>query len=233
LKSSFSGFTKDALQFLADLEENNNREWFHPRKEEFEEKLKNPLGELVACINADLARFAPDYVTDAKKAAFRIYRDTRFSADKTPYKTHVAASFGRRGVEGGSGFYLSLSHKGVEIGGGAYHPAPPALLAIRTHIAATYEEFEKLLKDRKLKKLMGELKGAELTRVPKGFHAEDPAAALLKKKDWYFFATLDAAVALGPKLLPEVTSRFEVLTPFMEYLNVPLVGRKPAASKFF
>ena len=89
----FPGFSPEALTFLRSLKRNNRREWFQPRKEIFETKVKIPMVQLVEAINAELLDFAPDHVTDPKKAVYRTYRDTRFSADKTPYKTHVAAIF--------------------------------------------------------------------------------------------------------------------------------------------
>ena len=98
------------IQFFRSLKRNNRREWFQPRKHLYEQQVKEPMLELVSAINGELMKFAPDYVTDPKKALFRIYRDTRFSADKTPYKTHVAASFWRRGADhtGAGGFYFSV-----------------------------------------------------------------------------------------------------------------------------
>ena len=87
------------IQFFRGLKRNNRREWFQPRKHLFEQHVKAPMLELVAALNTQLASFAPEYVTDPTKAIFRIYRDTRFSSDKTPYKTHVAASFSRLGGE--------------------------------------------------------------------------------------------------------------------------------------
>src|SRR5579863_8851398 len=111
----FPGFPPEALKFFASLARNNDREWFQPRKEIFDTKIKAPMCELVLAVNEDLAKFAPAYTADPKKAIYRIYRDTRFSPDKTPYKTHIAASFSRRGMEkhGAGGFYFSVSHKEV------------------------------------------------------------------------------------------------------------------------
>ena len=96
MKPVFPGFPPEAFEFLRDLEQNQTREWFQPRKEHFDRYVKAPMEKLVEAVNIGLAKFAPDHVTDAKKAVFRIYRDTRFSHDKTPYKNHIAASFGRR-----------------------------------------------------------------------------------------------------------------------------------------
>ena len=118
-----------------------------------------------------MKRFAPEYVTDPAKAVYRFYRDTRFSKDKTPYKDHIAASFRHRnlgGEGGGAGFYFAVSHKEVAVGGGVYMPAPETLLAIRGHMAEFHREFETLLKARAVKRLLGDLQGEQLSRVPKG-----------------------------------------------------------------
>ena len=136
--------------------------------------------ELVAALNAQLARFAPDYVTDPTKAIFRIYRDTRFSADKTPYKTHVAASFRRRGPKHVhlGGFYFSVSSDAIEVAGGLYHPPPETTLLVRTHIAENHPELQRLVANRKARRLVGELQGDELTRAPKGFDPRTPRCRL-------------------------------------------------------
>ena len=107
----FPGFSPEALKFLRGLERNNRREWFQPRKETFETLVKAPMTQLVEAVNAELLRFAPDHITDPKKSVYRIYRDTRFSADKTPYKTHIAAIFPPRGLEkhASAGFYFHVS----------------------------------------------------------------------------------------------------------------------------
>src|SRR5215467_920767 len=91
----FRGFSPDALSFLRALKRNNRRDWFQPRKEKYEALIKTPMLEFVASLNEEFTRFAPAYVTPPEKAVYRIYRDTRFSPDKTPYKTHVAAIFPR------------------------------------------------------------------------------------------------------------------------------------------
>ena len=91
--SRFRGFSPEAISFLRALKRNNRREWFQPRKEKYEALIKAPMLEFVGCMNEELARFAPAYVTPPAKAVYRIYRDTRFSPDKTPYKTHIAAIF--------------------------------------------------------------------------------------------------------------------------------------------
>jgi uncharacterized protein (TIGR02453 family) len=230
VRTAFPGFPAEMVKFMRALKRNNRREWFQPRKHLYEQHVKAPMLELVAALNAELARFAPAYVTDPKKALFRIYRDTRFSPDKTPYKTHVAASFSRRGSEGLGlgGFYFSLSQETIEVAGGIWHPAPETMFTIRTHIAETHQELRRILAGKKARKLFGELQGDELTRSPKGFDPAHPAAASIKMKDWIFDSTLDPALATSPRLFAEILERFRGMAPLIEYLNRPLIAKKPA-----
>ena len=218
------------VRFFRGLKRNNRREWFQPRKELFDQQVKAPMLELVAALNAELAKFAPAYVTDPKKSIFRIYRDTRFSADKTPYKTHIAATFSRRGSErlGAGGFYFSVSHDTIEVAGGIYHPPPETLLAVRNWIAESHQEFRRILASQKVRKLFGGIQGDELTRVPKGFDCGHPAADLIKKKDWILDVTLEPSIATTPRLHKELAERFRAMAPLIEYLNRPLAARKPA-----
>ena len=219
--AGFSGFPEEGLRFLKSLKRNNRREWFQPRKEIYEASLKAPMLELVSAINNDLVKIAPDYVTDPKKATFRIYRDTRFSHDKTPYKTHIAAVFGKRGMAGHSGgmLYFHLSPEGVEAAGGVYHPEPDALRRVRLHVSENHAELTRILGGRKLRSMMGDLKGDELSRVPRGFPTDHPSADLIRKKDWILDVTIDVEAAKTAALIKELTSRFRLMLPFVEFFN--------------
>jgi uncharacterized protein (TIGR02453 family) len=230
VRSAFAGFPPEMVRFFRSLKRNNRREWFQPRKHLFEQHVKAPMLDLLEAINADFAKFAPEYVTEPKSAIFRIYRDTRFSADKTPYKTHVAASFSRRGGErlGTGGFYFSISHDVVEVAAGIWHPDRDVTLLVRNHIAETHEELSRLLADKKSRKLAGELKGAALSRSPKGFDPAHPAAGFIKMKDWILDVTLDAGLATTPQLHGAIVDRFRAMAPMLGYLNRPLLKRKPA-----
>jgi uncharacterized protein (TIGR02453 family) len=227
-KPPFPGFSKEAIQFFRGLTRNNNREWFQARKPVFEEQVKKPMLQLVEAVNAAMKRFAPNYVTDPAKAVYRIYRDTRFSKDKTPYKDHIAASFRHKGLGGeggGSGFYFQVSQKDVSVGGGMYMPAPETLLAVRNHLAGYHEEFTRILNARPAKRLLGEIHGEQLTRAPKGFPCDHPAAGLLRHKQIYYFDELSPDLATTPKLYDAIVTRFEAMTPFIEFLNAPLSAR--------
>jgi uncharacterized protein (TIGR02453 family) len=225
----FPGFPPEALTFFRGLARNNDRDWFQPRKEIFEAKVKAPMVALVEALNGEFARFAPDYIADPKRAVYRIYRDVRFSADKSPYKSHLAANFPRRGGDKGAcpGFYFSVSAKGLGIAGGVCEPSPEHLLALRTWIGENHVRFRKVA--RRPEKLMGKLHGESLQRVPKGFPADHPAADLIKMKRWLFYTTLDPKLATSPRLLGELVKRFKAILPVLELLNEPLHRAPPKA----
>lgn len=226
---SFSGFPPEALNFFRGLARNNRREWFQPRKAVFEEQVKRPMRELVERLNADLGRLAPEFVTDPDKAIYRIYRDVRFSQDKKPYKDHIAASFHGRGCANSAGFYVAVSHQNVAVGGGIYMPSPAELLAIRTSIAERHQDLRRILRAAPVRKLMGELHGEQLTRTPKGFPADHPAADLLKFKRFILYVELPPELAATPKLYPEVLQRFKAMRPFMEFLAAAAKPRSKTA----
>ncbi len=220
MRSGFPGFPREALDFLRGLARNNRREWFQPRKQVFEEQVKQPMRALVEAVNAALAAFAPEFITEPDKAIHRIYRDTRFSKDKTPYKTHFAASFPHRGGgHGDAGYYFAISHKEAAIGGGVYMPEPAELLAIRNHIAGQHEEFRRILRARAVRQLFGELQGEQLTRLPKGFACDHPAGDLLRFKQLFLYKELPPDLAATPALYTEIVKRFRALAPFLKFLT--------------
>lgn len=224
----FPGFPPEAMTFFRGLRRNNRREWFQPRKEIYDRHVKAPMTELVQAVNRGLASWAPRYVTDPRKAIYRIYRDTRFSANKTPYKDHIAAIFTPRGLEkhAGAGFYFSISDKEVEVAGGVYMPGPEQLLSIRTHLAGRHEEFRRIVADRTLRRLMGDLKGERLSRAPKGFLPDDPALDLVRYKQWLYYVLLEPGIATTPKLAGEIVKRLRAMLPLVEFLNAPLMMRR-------
>ncbi|MCC6367267.1 MAG: DUF2461 domain-containing protein [Bryobacterales bacterium] len=229
MRKGFPGFPQEGIALLRGLKKNNKREWFQPRKEIFDQNVKAPMEQLVDALNGHFVRFAPHYITDPKKAIYRIYRDTRFSKDKTPYKTHIAASFSRAGMERhvSAGYYFSVAPDEIEVAAGVYMPGPDELRSIRNHLAEHHEEFRKILRAATLRKLMGELWAQQLSRVPKGFSPDDPAADLIRYKHWTLFDTrLDPACVVTAQLLPELVKRFQTMAPFVEFLNQPLIGKR-------
>jgi uncharacterized protein (TIGR02453 family) len=218
---AFPGFSPKGLSFFRQLERNNDREWFTPRKDQYEQLLRGPMIELVASLLEELRTFAADHVLDPKRAVYRIYRDTRFSKDKTPYKTHIAALLGHRNLprNAGANFYFHVSHKGIEVAGGTYMPEPSEQRAVRAAIAVRPGEFRKLVEAKDVKRLVGPIVGESYARVPKGFDAAHPAANYLRMKQWYFDTRLKPDVATSPRLRKEILTRWRVMAPTIHFLN--------------
>ncbi|MDZ7638795.1 MAG: DUF2461 domain-containing protein [Bryobacterales bacterium] len=229
----FPGFSTKAVEWLKALPENNNREWFQANKAIYESEVKEAMASLVTSLNEKLVERCPEYFQDQPvKAIFRIYRDTRFSKDKTPYKTHAGAVFPRRGLgEKASGLYFQVAAAGVGVAGGAYMPPNDSLLAIRTKIAADHAFFLKLVNDKKLTKAMGTLQGDALARPPKGFPADHPAIDLLKKKQFYFWKELPAALIAAKKLETEILNCFESMRPVMLFLDDAVIAMRKKSAR--
>jgi uncharacterized protein (TIGR02453 family) len=234
-KNTFDGFSPDAIKFLRALKRNNRRDWFQPRKEKYEALIKTPMLEFVAALNEEFARFAPAYVTPPEKAVYRIYRDTRFSPDKTPYKTHIAAIFPRNSAvkREGAVFYLHFTEKEALAFGGVWGPDRDELMAYRTLLQDHHAEFNEILSNKQLRKIVGGLQGEQLSRVPKGFCADHPAEGLLRQKQWYLESTLDIKLLTTPRVVPELAKRFAVMAPMIEFLNRPFAQKKKPAKMPF
>jgi len=218
-------FTPKGLQFFRQLERNNDRDWFAARKGVYEAEVKGPMLAVVAAINEELRSFAARLVTEPKRALYRIYRDTRFAKDKTPYKDHQGAMFfdARLSKNAAAGFYVGVSHKELDVAGGMYMPGPDELAAVRAAIANKPKEIEKITSDKSLAKLAGPLRGAKLARLPKGFEEAvdptSPAAELVRMKQWYCHVQLPAEAATRPTLVKDVVGRFKAMVPLVAYLN--------------
>ncbi|MDI3255696.1 MAG: DUF2461 domain-containing protein [Bacillota bacterium] len=217
-------FGPEALKFLRALKRNNNREWFQARREIYERELKRPLLAIVAEITKAMDSFAPDHVRPPEKCIFRIYRDTRFSADKSPYKTHVAAWWARAGMEktSGAGYYFHFSSTEVIIAAGIYMPQREQLHAVRMYLLDHHEELRKILQARKLRNVLDlDMEVRSLSRPPKGFPADHPAIDLIKQQQWGVFSRLPAETALQKTLVREVLTRFRAAAPLVDFLNRP------------
>ena len=199
--ATFDGFRPEAIQFLVDLAENNSRDWFQPRKAEFERLLKTPMERLCVALEDQFRSRGIPLHADPAKSPFRIYRDTRFAKDKSPYKTAVAASFGWAGDGAdaaagrshtenvhASGGYFHLQPGEIYVGGGVWHPEPSWLHAFRQRIVADYDGFRSIVEAPSFADAFGPVgdDGESLKRVPTGFPADHPAADLLRKKNVTF-----------------------------------------------
>ena len=216
-------FSPEAMKFLRGLARNNDREWFEARRDVYERALKAPMLALVEEINAAMEGFAPEHVRPPHKITMRIYRDIRFSKNKLPYKTHLAAWWARRGMEqtSGGGFYLQVSPKSVMVSAGVYMPEREQLLTLRRWMSANHEAYRSTVK--KLMKTRGsgfeDIDAQALTRMPKGFAKDDPADELVRATNWGVHALMPAELAIEPALVREIVRRFKLTAPLVETLN--------------
>ena len=217
-------FSNATVRFLRSLARNNHRAWFAARRDVYERDVRAPMVALIEQLAIDFRRFAPEMVASPKLSLYRIYRDTRFSEDKRPLKTQVAASFRWRGAEKGraAGLYVEVAPSWVWMGGGFYRPEPPDLVRIREHIAATFPEIRRLTRAAAFRRAVGELEGERLTRVPRGFAKDDPAAEYLKFR--YFLAGREfpAEFAASPDFYPTLIATYKAVMPLVRFLNEPL-----------
>jgi uncharacterized protein (TIGR02453 family) len=228
-----SPFTSKTLSFLRALKRNNDREWFRARKDDYERHVRGPMIELIERLAVDFKAFAPELIADPKVSMFRIYRDTRFSADKSPLKVHVAAHFPPRGVPrgSGSGLYIEVAPGWVWLGGGLYMPSTSDLAAIRAHIAATHPRLHRVVVAQSFTRVFGELQGERLTRVPVGYPKDHRAAHYLQFKQFLAARELPASFATSRRFYSEVVRTFRAAAPLVRYLNAAMAeGATPAAS---
>ncbi len=221
-----SPFTRKTVAFLRALKRNNDREWFKARKTDYETHVRGPMIALLARLADDFRSFAPELVADPKVSLFRIYRDTRFSADKTPLKTNAAAHFPHRRLrKAGAGLYLEVAPKWVWIGGGIYMPETHELVAIRSHVGAHHSRLRKIVEARSFVAAAGNLHGEQLTRVPRGYASDHPAGHYLRFRQFLAGREYPADFACEARFYPEVLKIFRQVAPLVRFLNAPLLDR--------
>ena len=219
-------FTPDTLKFLRSLKRNNDREWFRARKDRYEAHVRAPMIAVIERLAGDFKRFAPEIVASPKTSLYRIYRDTRFSEDKTPLKIQVSASFRWKGLEKGegAGLYLEVHPEWVWMGGGFWAPPQPQLVRIREHIAGTWPQIDKVARARSFTRVLGPLSGETLTRVPRGYAADHPAAEYLKFKQFLGGREFPPEFATSREFYPALVETYKAMMPLIRFLNAPLAG---------
>src|SRR5438046_5613430 len=147
-------FTAETLKFLRALKRNNRREWFNSHRDDYERRVRDPMTAIVERLATDFRSFAPELVASPKISMYRIYRDTRFSENKAPYKTHVAAVFPTRGLakHEGAGLYFHVSTEEVWVGGGLYLPPPQQPHSVREHIASNVKQLRAIVESTAFRK---------------------------------------------------------------------------------
>ncbi|HTY38981.1 MAG TPA: DUF2461 domain-containing protein [Bacteroidota bacterium] len=219
----FDGFPKEGLSFLKRLKRNNRRPWFEKHKSEYEEFVKLPMQSFIAALKSPMMKLAPEFQVDPKKSMFRIYRDTRFSRNKNPYKTHIAAIFHVHGHwQESAGFYAHIEPGSVYVGGGIYMPGSDQLKLIRRAIAESAEEFIDIIEDRRFTRRFGSLEGEKLQRMPLGYPAHHPMGDWLKFKSFYAGAEWGEKECLSRSFVEHVLGAYSDILPLVRFLNKAL-----------
>jgi uncharacterized protein (TIGR02453 family) len=210
-------FTPALFRFLKDLKRHNDRAWFAANRDRYAADVEGPMLAFIGDFGARLRRISPAYVADRRRrggSMFRIHRDTRFAADKSPFKTNVAARFpheARKKVEGVPAFYVSLAPGECEGGGGVYHTTMPVLTRLRRHIVAEPQRW---------KAVIGaglEVQGEQLKRAPVGFDRKHPFAGDLRRRDFYCLMEFTEADVVGADFLDRFTDCCERVAPLIEF----------------
>ncbi|HUQ79938.1 MAG TPA: DUF2461 domain-containing protein [Gemmatimonadaceae bacterium] len=223
-------FTPAALRFLRGLAKNNNKEWFEAHRDEYESEVREPMRDLIGEMNAKLTAVAPEIGGDPKRSVFRINRDIRFSKDKSPYKTHAACWFHHKRAEsrvgseaegGSAGFYFHLEPGKSMVGAGLWMPPRPQLNKLRDAIAKDPAGFAKMAKGLE-KRFDGLSDEAMLTRMPRGFAEDHPAAKWLRYQSFTSGRMLKDADVTSSNLPTLLARDFAGLVPLVRWLNSAL-----------
>jgi uncharacterized protein (TIGR02453 family) len=212
--------TKIVLDFLKQLKQHNDREWFEKNREKYvvaRAEYESFINELIPLIKTfDKAIGA----ITAKECLFRIYRDVRFSNDKSPYKPNFGAFIGRGGRKSSyGGYYVHFEHNGCFLAGGVWMPAPEILKAVRQEIYYNPQEFKKIINNKNFKQSFPEIEGEKLTRPPKDFPADFPDADLLKYKSYIVSHELSVKILSSDKLTDYVFKVLKLMYPLNKFIN--------------
>jgi uncharacterized protein (TIGR02453 family) len=220
--TDFEGFPLDFFRFFGELTANNNRDWFNDNKNRYYESVVNPISEFIVCMGQRLRKISKHYVADPKPhggSMFRIYRDTRFSKDKTPYKTHAGVHFRHEAGKDAHapGFYVHLGTEELYFGGGIWSPPSQKLNLIRNHIADNARSWARIANARKVGEVGG-IKGDSLKRPPQGFDAQHVHIEDLKRKSFYVMTEAKRASARKPGFVDDVTVAFRRAAPLNRFI---------------
>jgi uncharacterized protein (TIGR02453 family) len=215
------------LKFLKDLKKNNNKPWFDANRKRYEEAKADFANFVQQVIDAHSKKDKTISALKAKDCMFRINRDVRFSKDKSPYKTNFGASINKGGKKAFStaGYYFHLEPGQCFVGGGIYQPMPDELKKVRQEIDYNFKDFKKIIQSKKFKLLYGDLsKSPEytLSRVPKGYEADNPAAEYLKLKSYIAFVSFSDKDLTSNTLVKKTAAAFETLQPLLNFINESL-----------
>jgi uncharacterized protein (TIGR02453 family) len=218
MAASSSHFGPKLFKFLRDLAANNNKTWFQENKPRYEDDVKEPLLNFISDFADHLEKISEQFNADPRPnggSMFRIYRDARFAKDKDPYKTHAAAHFRHRVGKDvhAPGFYLHLEPRNCFMGGGIWHPDPPALRKIRDAIVAKPDDWKKVLKSGLV------IEGDALTRAPQGYRADHPFVDDLKRKDFFTSIAFSDKEACSADFIKRYAQACKQSAPLIKFLT--------------
>jgi len=221
--TTFSGFPSDFFRFFEELKQNNNREWFNDNKPRYQHSVVNPISEFIVCIAPRLKKISPHYVANPAPhggSMFRIYRDTRFSKDKTPYKTHAAIQFRHEAGKSAHapGFYVHLATDSLFFGGGIWSPPNPRLNLIRDAIVDNARSWSRLSNASRVRETGG-ITGDSLKRPPRGYDAEHKHIKDLKRKSLYIMTQSDPSAVYEPEFVSQVADAFNTAAPLNRFIT--------------
>jgi len=209
-----SAIHKSSLTFLKEISKNNNKPWFDENKPKYIEAKTNMENFMEAVQN----RLNETDVIEGYKV-YRIYRDVRFSKDKTPYKTYLHGYLKRAGAARRGGYWIGIEPGNTHIGGGFYGPEKDDLLRIRKEIEADGKSLYDIINAPRFKKHFGELKGEGLKTAPKGFDKEHPYVDLLRKKQFYAMKPFTDKEVTAPDFINQVVETLQAIRPFFDYMS--------------
>ncbi len=212
------------LSFLKNLTKNNNRDWFNENKNLYTESQQDVL-EFVEALIEEIGKFDEEILkADAKKSLFRIYRDTRFSKDKTPYKTNFGSALGMGKGNQNGGYYLHIEPNKSFLAGGVYQPGSSVLKEIRKEISMNGEEFLEIVNNKDFKKYFGELsQESKLVKVPQGFEKDDKMAEFLKLKNFVVMYPLKDGELLAKDAVKNFAKIYKAIKPLNDFLTAPFL----------
>lgn len=218
----YAGFNEDSLKFLKELSRNNNREWFNANKSRYEEQVLDVALRFIQSMQDPLAEIAPRFVAQATRiggSLMRVYRDTRFSKDKTPYKTNVGIQFRHERAKDvhAPGYYVHVAPDDVFIGVGMWRPDSDSLRKIRERIAARPAEWQRTVGDAGFRRRFS-LGGEVLQRPPRGFDKDQECIEDIKRKSFIAVQNLNVEDCLGPGFQRKVEAAFRSGTAYMQFL---------------
>lgn len=211
-------FTRETFRFLRDLKDNNDRDWFAENKNRYERHVKAPALHLIEDFGKELPKLS-EHFKATPRSLFRIYRDVRFSKDKSPYKTAAGIHFRHERAKDAyaPGYYLHVAPGEVFLGCGIWHPQGPALRAIREHIVEKPAEWKKVSRAKGFQADF-ELAGESLKRAPRDFDAEHPLIDDLKRKDFIGVQNVTQGYVMSGDLPKQLTRTWKKASPFMRFL---------------